>query len=344
MDLHLSHLGKKGIESWQLLVHVCWRWRNLVFESPRRLNLRLFCPLQTPVRDWLKIWPAFPLIVQDTVGVLSAIDNVILALGQSNRVCQVWLSPLSDWQLENVLAPMQVSEFYISTHMVKHYQSFLILSWMDLPHVCDSSSCLALHFRDCRNYFCLLLNSPLFTLLVFLILGTFHPKRLSLPSPCCPVSKCLSLEFQSPQSLPDWDSRSLPPPKRSVLPALNEFHFKGVTKYLEELVACIDTPQLDRMYISFFNQIDFDHPRLAQFINYTPRLRAGDEAHVIFDDSAAGVALQCPTSKNRIGNLVIKISCKEPDWQLSSVEHVCNLSLLTFPRLRTSISSISIRN
>ena len=37
----------------------------------------------------------------------SGTDNVIAALGQNNRVCQVSLT-LAGWQLENVLAAMQV--------------------------------------------------------------------------------------------------------------------------------------------------------------------------------------------------------------------------------------------
>ena len=73
----------------------------------------------------------------------------------------------------------------------------------------------------------------------------------------------LSLEFRSPQSRPDRESPSLPPPKRSILPALAEFRFKGVIEYLEELMTHIDTPQLSQMDINFFNQIDFDCPRLA---------------------------------------------------------------------------------
>jgi hypothetical protein len=39
---------------------------------------------------------------------LSGTDNFIAALEQSNRVCQYILRGL-DWQLENVLAAMQVS-------------------------------------------------------------------------------------------------------------------------------------------------------------------------------------------------------------------------------------------
>ena len=94
--------------------------------------------------------------------------------------------------------------------------------------------------------------------------------------------KTFHLGFQSPESRPPWESRSLPPPKRSILPALKELHFRGVTEYLEELMTRIDTLQLDRIRITFFNQIDFDCPRLTQFINRTPTLtgRALDEAHV----------------------------------------------------------------
>ncbi len=83
----------------------------------------------------------------------------------------------------------------------------------------------------------------------------------------------LILRFQSPQSRPDWESRRPPPPKRSVIPALNQFTFKGVIEYLEDLVTYIDAPQLDGFRIAFFNQIDFDGPRLAQFISRTPALR-----------------------------------------------------------------------
>jgi hypothetical protein len=47
--------SKKGIEGWQSLVHVCQRWRGVVFGSPRRLNLRLVATNRTPVRDTLDV-------------------------------------------------------------------------------------------------------------------------------------------------------------------------------------------------------------------------------------------------------------------------------------------------
>jgi hypothetical protein len=95
-----------GVEEWQLLVHVCRQWRRLVLGSPRRLNLQLYCTHKTPARDTLDVWPALPLIVEGNMN-LSGTDNIIAALGQSNRVCKVDLE-LADWQLEEVLATMQV--------------------------------------------------------------------------------------------------------------------------------------------------------------------------------------------------------------------------------------------
>jgi F-box-like len=49
--------------SWKKLVHVCRRWRYIIFESPIRLNLRLFLKKKSPVRKLLDVWPAFPLVI-----------------------------------------------------------------------------------------------------------------------------------------------------------------------------------------------------------------------------------------------------------------------------------------
>ena len=122
MNICPSYDVKPEVEAWQSLVHVCRRWRNVVFESPLRLNLQLRCTPGTLARNTLDVWPAFPLIIKGNM-TLSGTDNVTAALEQSDRVREVNLT-LTGRQLENVLAPMQVS--------------FPIRSWMDLPHFYDS--------------------------------------------------------------------------------------------------------------------------------------------------------------------------------------------------------------
>ncbi|KAH9056310.1 hypothetical protein EDB87DRAFT_1260555 [Lactarius vividus] len=44
---------------WHILVHVCRRWRQITFASPRRLNLQILCIDGTPVRKNLGIWPDY---------------------------------------------------------------------------------------------------------------------------------------------------------------------------------------------------------------------------------------------------------------------------------------------
>ena len=92
------------------------------------------------------------------------------------------------------------------------------------------------------------------------------------------------------------------------------FCFEGVIEYLEDLMTRID----DDMQIAFFNQIDFDTPQHAQFINRTPNLMLmNHDATILFYDDSATVVLSP-------GALRIAISCREPNWQLSSIEQICN--------------------
>jgi hypothetical protein len=132
----------------------------------------------------------------------------------------------------------------------------------------------------------------------------------------------LWLGFQSPLSRPDRATRLRSPPTRYVLPVLTSFRFKGDSEYLDELVAHIDAPQLGHLRIMFFNDIVFDTPQFVQFICRTPRLAAPKEARVFFDDDLAGVVF---LSTHCI--LDLTVSCRDLDWQVSSLEQVCTSCL-----------------
>ncbi len=289
---------------------------------PRRLNLRLVCTPNTPARDTLDVWPALPLLIRGYMFLSSDEDDIIVALGQTNRVCQVSLRDLEDRQLDKVLAAMQVP--------------FPELTWLrlgsngEIPPIVPNSFLggSAPHLRICQlegipfpGLPKLLLSA---THLVDLYLyriphsGYISPEAMAALLSVLSSLKSLYLEFQSPQFRPDRESRHRPPSKRSVIPALTDFDFKGVIEYLEDLVTYIDAPQLDHLDITFFNQIDFDSPRLAQFVSRTPAF-GDDVARVGFNDSTASVRL---TSRS-----AINISCREPDRQLSSVAQVCNSCL-----------------
>jgi hypothetical protein len=255
-------------------------------------------------------------------------DNVIAALGQSNRVCQIDLN-IPGGELEEVLAAMQVP--------FPELTDLQLSSFGERPVIPDSflggSAPRLLHFG---------LRGIPFPGLPNLLLSATHLVDLHLCniphsgyiSPDAMVAllsmlsslESLSLESASPQSHPSSESRNMHPPKPSIIPVLSHFYFEGVTEYLEDLVTSIDTPQLDHLDISFLNSSNFDCPRLAQFVDCIPILRTFDEAHVEFDDSRVRLRLQYRSSK--FGRkLSISIPCRGPSRQLSSIEQVCNSSL-----------------
>jgi hypothetical protein len=318
---------KRRIEEWQLLVHVCRRWKTLVLASPRRLNLRLYCTPETPAKDTLDVWPSFPLIVRGYgTPSTSGTENIIAAFGQSDRVCEVGLVNFAGRQLEQALAAMQVPFPELTElRLVSKSETLAIISDSFLDGSAPRLRHVILDGIPFPGLPKLLLSAThLVTLWLSDIphLGYISPEAIVALISALSSLETLHLRFRSPGSRPDRpdpSTRRPPRSRRSVIPALTSLRFKGATEYLEDLVTGIDTPQLDDMQITFFNQIDFDTPRLTQFINRTPKLGKRDATVWFYDDSAS--------VKLSPGTLLIEILCREPDWQLSSIEQVCNFSL-----------------
>jgi hypothetical protein len=75
-------------------VHVCRRWRHIVFGSPHRLNLELTCTGRTPTRDRLDIWPALPLNIdvdEYDYEPIRSVDDIVAGL----QVFGSWAGELS---------------------------------------------------------------------------------------------------------------------------------------------------------------------------------------------------------------------------------------------------------
>ena len=91
---------------WHRLAHICQRWRHIIFDSPRSLNLQLFCTYGTPVKNNLNCWPALPINMEyrrkpsvrfyDSVinpnSEISDEDNIMAALQNSDRICKIQLN------------------------------------------------------------------------------------------------------------------------------------------------------------------------------------------------------------------------------------------------------------
>ncbi|KAH9172898.1 hypothetical protein EDB89DRAFT_2163701 [Lactarius sanguifluus] len=91
-----THNPLRLVWKWHLLVHVCQKWRQIVFASPHRLNLQILCTYGNPLRKNLAVWPAFPIVIDyrhSGSGITpNDEDDVIAALEQPNRVCDLRLA------------------------------------------------------------------------------------------------------------------------------------------------------------------------------------------------------------------------------------------------------------
>ena len=333
---------KTKTEAWQILIHVCRRWRHIVFGSPRRLDLRLFCTANTAVKEILDIWPAFPILVNghvlerideasNLVSVDSDVDNIVAALKRSDRVSQIMVACTSS-QMEKVSAAMQEPFPELTDLWLK--------PWDEMVPVFPDSF-LGEFAPRLRSLWLDNIAFPGLPRLLLSVTGLRTLRLLDIPhsgyvAPDAMVTslsalsnlRTLQLRFKSPQSFPAQDGQPPPPSTRFVLP-LGDFYFRGVSEYLEDFLVRIDAPQLNYLEISFFNQIDFDTPQLIRFLGRTPSLKKFEKACIVFGGGAVGVKLS--TRIPYLGALDVNILCNEFDWQLSSLAQFCNPSFRPLP-------------
>ncbi|KAH9006042.1 hypothetical protein EDB84DRAFT_1584774 [Lactarius hengduanensis] len=86
---------------WPRLVHICRKWRHIVFASQQTLHLRIFCTHGTRVLKTLRLWPTMPIAVQYG-GTLELSPpapkdegNIMAALRKSSRVSSISLTVTS---------------------------------------------------------------------------------------------------------------------------------------------------------------------------------------------------------------------------------------------------------
>jgi hypothetical protein len=329
---------------WHTLVHVCRRWRNVVFASPRRLRLQLRCRPNRSVKQMLDIWPELPFIISksawsDGPNTVENVENVIGALELKDRVSGIDLY-VSCSEMERYAAVMQ-DPFPALTHLniSSNDERAPVISDSFLGGSAPRLQSITLDgipFPALPN---LLLSA---TDLVILQLSKIrHSEYISPEAMVTHLSaltrlKTLSLGFRSPRSRPAKASRRPPPLTRTVLPALTHLEFRGVTEYLEDLVARIDAPLLVICSITFFNQLVFNLFQFTKFLCRTETFTVLNQAQVGLREDFTNVEFFSTVTSNKT-SLSLRISCRELDWQLSSLSQVCNsvlLALSTVENLR----------
>ena len=279
----------------------------------------------------LDVWPALPLAIWYNPGYdrIRDVDNIIAALEHRERVCQVALHNVQSSDLgiyfEALQQPLpELTDLWIFSS----YETVPVVPDSFLGGSAPRLELLQLYGIPFPGLPKLLLSA---THLVELHLFNIPHSGYISPEAMVTVLSSLTslddlwLEVRSPRSCPDQASRRPPPSTRSVLPILTRFSFKGVTEYLEDLVAHIDAPRLDRLEITFFNDTVFNTPRLVQFIGHTPTSRAFEKAHIALLNDVASLVFSSQTSGDQ--KVKVNILCRGLEWQVSSLEQVCTSCL-----------------
>src|SRR6266404_583392 len=326
-----TSLPLEQTKQWQRLVHVCRRWRQITFPSPRRLDLRLSCSYDSeiPVRvkKNLKFWPlTMPLTINYPLRSLlpSPIDkvNIAVALKRSRRVHHIEVFASFTF-LRKVVTIMRKS-FPALTH--------LELGW-DYKGIFEDVPVLPKGFLNksapCLQYLCL--ESFLFPEVPTFLLSSHNLVTLKLKkifrnsfiSPEAMVEclsgmtrlKTLSISFYC-DDIDAFDQERTRPdlPTQIVLPSLIHFDYDGCSGYLENLVAQIDTPLLITLEITYHSdQIQNSH--LSRFISHTENLKSYQFSSVqawfwISEHEDNIVKLSCPQGKYPQASLSISLPRK----------------------------------
>jgi hypothetical protein len=314
------------IKTWQRLVHVCGRWRDVIFQSPRRLNLQILCTIRTPTRTMLDIWPALPLTVLVGYSPPSwSTENITSAIERRDRIHKLSIGSPSISQLESLISLMQEPLPVLTSLNLSLYGR--IASRIRIPDSFLGGSAPHLRYLSMENVsfpaLPTLLSSA--TNLVSLSLqnvpdsGYISPEAMVTTLLLLPKLECFKLRFQSSISCHGIESQHSPLPTRVDLPVLTRLEFRGVSEYLEVLMGRIHSPLLNYFEITFFNQAVFHTSHLSQFISRIPKFRALKEARVVFSGGNMSVRVPSPTQPLGRTVLTVGISHKDPIWWPSTL-------------------------
>jgi hypothetical protein len=209
-------------------VHVCRKWRNVVLESPLRLNLRIRCPTKR-VREKLDIWPDLPIVLvqngedfQQNGGVAT----VAAAFEQNNRISHISLWCVPTLEMEEILAAMHKPS-PVLTHLDLGSDDDSLETPLD-PDLFLGGSAPCLRFLHLAyipfpGLPKLLLSASHLTNLRFSRSGYISPEAIVSRFSALTRLETLVLEFGHPES----DPRRPPRSTRTLLPALTQLHFMG---------------------------------------------------------------------------------------------------------------------
>jgi hypothetical protein len=332
---------------WCKFSHVCRRWRHLIFSSALYLGLRIVCTYGTPTVDTLDHLPPLPLFIEYPAGMVRVNEGTqkSLTISPEDSLGINYALPWLRDRVRRINLHLQLS--ILPESLVLLYKTFPILEHLYLSlsftGLGDKMLVLPRTFMapNLRHLVLLGIRVPkrlqlLSTTLSLVTLklskiqasGYFRPRLLAARLESLLQLEELSIEFSVPIPRPSAEGPLLGKQGSPVmLSNLKIFTFRGVSAYLERLVCQIRTPILERMDITFFNQIAFRLPHLSHFLSPTEQFPG--IAEVSFSHHAVFLHRHI-MGRSLFGSNVsftLCVVCKPMDWQIDCAAQICSTLL-----------------
>ena len=328
--------------TWRKLVQVCRRWRYLIYNSCSYLDLCLLLTNDSPSIPAPSHLPLLPLIIYQSDRTRTMVrkdeDNIHLGLLQHHgRVRQVILQApslsLSMWVEPMNKAFPRLKVLSLLSTTIKE-TNLMLPETLQAPDLCS----LVLHGIGLPSGLTLLSSSTTLSTISLTHIGAscyFTPGQLITKLQSLPHLKELSIGFAIPIPLPSSEGTLLPAPIPPVtLPTLRKLTFQGVDIYLDNLVAQINSPLLERLSLTLFFDITFTLANLTEFIHRTEGLRCLF-SQVVFNKDGASIETG---SEQGIGKLSLHVSCESLDWQIDSATQVCS----TLGKILSTVKELTV--
>jgi hypothetical protein len=328
-------------------VHVCQRWRNIIFASPRQLELYLTCTQSTSVKKNLDFWPVtLPLSLDysffDRRTTPEDEDNVVAALEYPSRVQSIEISGSGASLIKKAVSAMRKSfpalirldlicYSYESASFPVIPRKFLGGSTPHLQHLRlenISFPHLTTFFLSARN-------------LVTLTLDRIPPNGYILPEVMAKsLATLTSLTtfsiscFEETSPSDQWQSRP-DSQMRAILPALTDFSYTGHSDYLEDFLAQVDMPRADYIRIDYYMD-QIQATQLGRFIERTENFKIDQltRAEVVFYHEDPFFQLSRPEGKFNQAHLRVQIFDElHLEMQVRGMVHVLRQLAPIFPNV-----------
>jgi hypothetical protein len=156
-----------------------------------------------------------------------------------------------------------------------------------------------------------------------------RPRVLVARLSSLPQLEILSIEFSVPIPRPSTERELLGEKGTPLtLPNLQTFWFKGVSAYMESVVAQIRVPRLQSLTIRLFNQIVFALPHLSHLLNITEGSKYLRTVATVQFDRDDVVLITNGQSPSQV-TFFLHVECRQLDWQVDCAAQICSSFITT---------------